>query len=164
MKYSLVINAKGPKPSDFAVYITDAKKHTDKDASWFAIGRLQSVHFSVSVDSFIPKVSASFAGVSINKCDEPDLTGGINVFYSGFTMVNDKNQATSTELYIRKGYDVIGLVREIDFNVDVNGTAKLYIETYDVVELYGNYTISWYQDIKDWVDLKIISFKEVSNG
>jgi hypothetical protein len=164
MKYSLVINAKGPKPSDFAVYLTDAKEHIDKDASWFAVGRLQSVHFNASSDNFIPKVSGSFVGVSISKCDEPDLSGGFNVFYSGFAMINDENQRALTELYIRKGYDVIGLVKEIDFDVDVNGKAKLYIETCNPVELYGDDTTPWYKDIQDWVDLKVISFKEVSNG
>lgn len=164
MKYSLVINAKGPKSSDFAVYLTDAKTNTDKDASWFVVGRLQSVHFNASSDNFIPKVSGSFVGVSINKCDKPDLSGGFNVFYSGFAIVNDENQRTSIELYVRKGYDVIGLVKEIDFDVDVNGKAKLYIETYNAVEFYGDHITPWYKDIQDWVDLKVISFKEVFNG
>lgn len=109
MKYSLVIHANGPDPKDYNAYLTNAE--TVKDSgSWFRIGRLQSIRFEADVYDFIPKVKGGFIGVAINQCEAPDLSGGINVFYSEFALVDEKTQTHRCNIVVRKGYEPLGMV------------------------------------------------------
>jgi hypothetical protein len=150
MRYTLVLHANGPMPQDFNVYLCDgnllpvSEQETKK---WWRIGMLQNVHLKARAGDFIPEVSAGFIGVVVNECPEPDLSEGLTITYLDFSMVQEEI-LTPITVYIRHGDKALGMVQEVDVNVDVHGKASVRLEAIDLVE--------WKDDLPKWVELKLI--------
>lgn len=142
MKHNLILHANGPNSYHFNVYLNDSKN--DK---WWRIGMLQNVHLKARAGDYIPEVSARFIGVVINECPEPDLFEGLTITYLDFSMVQEETLVPIT-VYIRHGDKALGMVQEVDVNVDVNGKASIRLEAIDQVE--------WKDDLPEWVELKLI--------
>lgn len=151
MKYTLVLHANGPSPQDFNVYLSDGNPwpvSEQETKKWWCVGMLQNVHFKARADNFIPEVSAGFIGVVVKECPEPDLSEGLTITYLDFSMVQEETLTTPITVYIRHGDRALGMVQEVDVNVDVHGKANVRLEAIDLVE--------WKDDLPEWVELKLI--------
>ena len=133
MKYSLVLHAAGPSPSDFRIYLNNAEhaydaKFQPQPSAWWKVGMLQSVLFKATAGEVLPYISTSLVGLTVASCESPDLDEGINIFLEGFVGVNDSAVATIGDIIVRKGTTPLGLIQRVEFEVDIKGIARLHIE------------------------------------
>lgn len=152
MKCTLVLHANGPKPQDFNVYLSDDNpwpvSTRNPARQWWRVGMLQNVRFKARADNPIPEIQGGFLGVAVNEYPEPDLSEGLVITYLDFAMVGEKSLATPITVYIRNGEQVLGMIQEIDVQVDVKGDASVRLEAMDIVE--------WKDELPEWVELKLI--------
>jgi len=133
MKYSLVLHANGPKPSDFAIYINDSDSVHTKPNVWYRVGRVQNIRFVANAGQYVPEMSSSFLGVSLRACEEPDLSSGVNILVQNFAVLQDTddkehvNVPNIGSVLVRTGDIPLGCIQHIEFEADVKGNAKLFI-------------------------------------
>jgi hypothetical protein len=150
MKYSLIIHANGPDPKDYNVYLTDVSDY-DESGNWWRLGLLQNIHFVASATNAVSKLDGGFIGLTVKECEKPDMSSGINVFLSNFTLIGNDEKFSLPNVYIRQNENILGFIQDIEFDVDVNGSAKLCISAMDGM-------VEWDKDIPDWVELNLVKF------
>lgn len=149
MKYSLIIHANGPSPKDYNVYLTDVSNYYES-GNWWRLGLLQNIHFVASATKALFKLDGGFIGLTVKECEKPDMSGGLNVFLSDFALIGEE-KFSLPNVCIRQNENILGFIQDIEFDVDVNGNAKLCISAIDGM-------VEWDKDIPDWVELDLITF------
>lgn len=147
MKYSLVMHANGPDPKDYQVYINDSD--LSKEAGeWWRVGLLQDISFIASTGR-IPILITRSLGLSLVKCEAPDLSKGIVIKMADFAKMNEEKPNLSDMIVVVElNGEPLGGIQELQLTADVKGTASVRL-----IAIKG--FADWADKLPDWVGLEL---------